>query len=118
MKKIFVALILVFCISAANADMESIKKECIDLGFKEGTQEIAKCKLELLVLQKQINLEQKKLEAAEASADAARATARATEMSAAAAQSLANSSAWRNNQQMMQKGQRMLSGRCTLGIDC
>ena len=118
MKKIFVALILVFCITTANADMESVKKECIDLGFKEGTQEIAKCKLELLVLQKQMNLEQKKLEAAEASADAARATARATEMSAAAAQSLANSSAWRNNQQMMQKGMDMVTGRCTLGIDC
>ena len=118
MKKIFVTLILVFCISAANADIESVKKECADLGFKEGTQEMAKCKLELLVLQKQMNLEQKKLEAAEASAEAARATARATEMNAAAAQSLANSSAWRNNRALMQQGQRMLSGACTLGVNC
>ena len=40
------------------------------------------------------------------------------EMNAAAAQSLASSSAWRNNQTLMKQGQKMLSGGCTLGIDC
>ena len=39
-------------------------------------------------------------------------------MSAAAAQSLANSSAWRNNQTLMKQGQKMLSGGCTLGVNC
>jgi hypothetical protein len=51
-------------------------------------------------------------------AEAAEATARATEMNAAASQSLANSSAWRNNRTLMKQGQRVLSGSCTLGINC
>jgi len=119
MKKLFIPLVLLFCISVANADIkEAVTKECKELGFKEGTQELAKCKLELLVLNKQMKLEQKKLEVAEEQAEAAKATARATEMNAYAAQSLANSSAWRNNQTLMKQGQRMLSGRCTIGIDC
>ncbi len=72
MKKLFIPLVLLFCISVANADMkEAVTKECKELGFKEGTQELAKCKLELLVLNKQMKLEEKKLEAAEASAEAA-----------------------------------------------
>lgn len=119
MKKILIALFFVFISSTAIADIKlKVDKECKELGFKNGTPELAKCKLELLVLNKKMNLEQQKLQAAEAQAQAAEATARATEMSAAAAQSLANSSAWRNNQTLMKQGQRMLSGACTLGVNC
>lgn len=119
MKKILIALFFIFVSSTAIADMKlEVDKECKELGFKDGTPELAKCKLELLVLNKKMDLEQQKLKAAEAQAQAAEATARATEMSAAAAQSLANSSAWRNNQALMKQGQKMLSGACTLGIDC
>jgi|TARA_B110000285_G_scaffold141350_1_gene158133 hypothetical protein len=118
-KKLVILVPLVICFSAVNADIKTeVTKECKELGFIEGTSEIAKCKLELLVLNKKMSLENKKLEASEAQTRAAEATARATEMSAAAAQSLANSSSWRNNQDMMQRGQRMLSGGCTLGVNC
>ena len=119
MKKIFLTIFFVSFCSLASSDIKSeVDKECKELGFKEGTPELAKCKLELLVLNKKMNLEQKKLQAAEAQAQAAEATARATEMNAAAAQSLARSSAWRNNRTMMKQGQRMLSGACTLGVNC
>ena len=119
MYKFFYLLLFLFFCSIANADsMTKVHNECIQLGFKDSTPELAKCKLELLVLNKKMNLEQKKLQASEAQAKAAEATARATEMNAAAAQSLANSSAWRNNQALMKQGQRMLAGACTLGIDC
>ena len=119
MNKFFYLVLFVLFCSVANADsMTKVHSECIQLGFKDATPELAKCKLELLVLNKKMSLEQKKLQASEAQAKAAEATARATEMNAAAAQSLANSSAWRNNQALMKQGQKMLSGACTLGVDC
>ena len=115
-----------FLMPVANAGMkEDIKNECKELGFKDGTPEIAKCQLDLLVLQKQMNLENKKLQssqaavaAAQASAAAAQATARASEMSARASQSIANSQAWRNNEQMKSQGMGMIVGKCNFGYNC
>jgi hypothetical protein len=119
MKNLIVIIFTLLFFSLANADIKKqVDNDCKELGFKVGTPELAKCKLELLILSKKMNLEQKKLDAAEAQADAAEATARATEMNAKAAESLARSSKWRNSQTLINKGQNMLSGNCTLGVNC
>ena len=121
MKKIIVLLILFlpleFSISIADIKKQ-VDKECKELGFKENSSDLAKCKLELLVLNKKMNLETQKLKAANAQAKAAEATARATEMNAIAAESLARSSQWRNSQTLMKQGQKMMTGQCTLGYNC
>ena len=104
--------------SASTSADEQIDKQCLELGFKDGTPEIASCRLELLLLKKQTKLEEKKLQAAQAQVQASRQQAAAAAATANATQSIANSEAWRNNRRLMQQGQRMLSGRCTLGIDC
>jgi len=121
MSRLIIILILIFPlnISILQADIKSqVDKECKELGFEEGTQDLAKCKLELLVLNKKMNLEKQKLNAANAQAKAAEATARATEMNAIAAESLARSSQWRNSQTLIKQGQKMMTGQCTLGYDC
>ena len=52
MKKIIFTLATLFICLSANADVQQVDKECKELGFKSGTPELAKCKLELLVLNK------------------------------------------------------------------
>ena len=121
MKKIILILILTLPLGTpySTADIKSqVDRECKELGFKEGTPDLAKCKLELLVLNKKMDLEQQKLNAANAQAKAAEATARATEMNARAAESLASSSSWRNSMTLIDKGQKMMTGQCTLGYNC
>jgi|TARA_Y100000294_G_C8387990_1_gene269560 uncharacterized membrane protein YheB (UPF0754 family) len=119
MRKVLCVVILLatFFVSKSFAN-EEINQKCLELGFKDGTPEIANCRLELLLLNKQTTLEQKKLQAAEAQARASRQQAAAAQATAAATQSIANSQAWRNNRTLMQSGQKMLSGGCTLGMDC
>jgi|TARA_B100001964_G_C14140029_1_gene556982 hypothetical protein len=92
--------------------------ECKEIGFSEGSTEFADCNLKLSTLYKEEAIEEKKIRAAEEQAEAAARQARAAEAQAKAAQQQAAAAAWRNNQQMMQKGMDMVTGRCTLGIDC
>jgi hypothetical protein len=119
MRKVLSMTIFIFIAAFTNSfAVTEISQQCSELGFKEGTPEIANCKLELLLLKKQTKLEEKKLRAAEAQVQASKQQAIAAEATANATQSIANSQAWRNNRTLMKQGQRMLSGACTLGIDC
>ena len=119
MKSTFKLAVIIFFILFVKAYAnEDINKQCLDLGFKDGTPEIANCRLNLLLLDKQTVLEEKKLKASEAQLKASRSQAEAAAATAQATQSIANSQAWRNNQTLMKQGQKMLSGGCTLGIDC
>ena len=123
MKKIFLIIIFIFITTSSYPDvMQKIDKDCKQLGFKEGTLELSKCKLELLVLEKKMKVESTKLETAKAHAEAAKQTARATEAQARAAaatarasEAIAHAEHWRNSQSLSKKGMRMLSGNCTLG---
>jgi hypothetical protein len=119
MNKIFKLVIIIFLTMFVKAYAnEEINKQCLELGFKDGTPEIANCRLNILLLNKQTKLEEKKLKAAEAQVKASRSQAEAAAATAQATQSIANSQAWRNNRTLMQQGQKMMTGQCTLGYDC
>jgi hypothetical protein len=119
MNKVFKLVVLFFLMLCVNSYAnENINQQCLELGFQDGTPEIANCRLNLLLLDKQTVLEEKKLKASEAQLKASRSQAEAAAATAQATQSIANSQAWRNNQTLMKQGQKMLSGGCTLGIDC
>ena len=105
---------LFFSVKLNAADMQSVHKKCIELGFKEKTNELANCKLEILLLEKKTVLEEKQIKAAEAQAEAARATAEATEASAKAQRSLANTASSNRAQEQLDRGLRSLSGECSL----
>ena len=119
MKKIIYLTIVIFGILITKVySNDAIKSKCLDLGFEDGTSGMANCRLELLLLDKQTKLEEKKLKAAEAQTRASQEQAAAAQATALATQSIANSHSWRNSQTLMKSGQEMLSGGCTLGIDC
>lgn len=123
MKKyqIFLTIVLISFVYStfSYSDIKTeVTKECRELGFKDDTPEMSKCKLDLMILSKKMNLENKKLKAAEAQAKASAEAARAAELNAAASSSIANSESWRNSRSLIQQGQRMMSGACTLGVDC
>jgi hypothetical protein len=120
-KKFLVIISLIFFLNpnyVLSDTKNDVEKECKELGFKENTPEIAQCKLEMMILSKKMNLENKKLEAAQAQAKASEEAARAAELNAAASRSIANSESWRNSRSLIQQGQSMMSGRCTLGVNC
>ena len=115
MRLIIIFLItLFFSIKLNAADMQSIHNKCIELGFKEKTNELANCKLEILLLEKKTVLEEKQIEASKAQAEAARATAEATEKSAKAQRSLARTEANEASRKAGQRGLRSLTGECSL----
>jgi|TARA_B100001971_G_C17765375_1_gene322260 citrate lyase gamma subunit len=126
MKKLLLILGFVFIATFAYPDvMQKIDNDCKSLGFVEGSLELSKCKLELLVLEKKLKLENTKLEVAKAHVEAAKQTAIATEAQARAAaatarasESIAHSEHWRNSRSLSRQGLRMLSGACTLGKNC
>ena len=120
---------------------ERVDAECAALGFKEvdtsqsaltnaytpksakkkqgnAANDLAECKLQLFTLYKQEAVEELKIIAAEEQAEMARRQAEASAKQAAAAQQQAYQSQRRNSRALMQQGQRMLSGACTLGINC
>tara|TARA_A100001035_G_C27637093_1_gene432793 strand:- start:101 stop:667 length:567 start_codon:yes stop_codon:yes gene_type:complete len=103
--------------SLANA-VSKAKNECKDLGFVDGSKEYADCNLKLSSLYKEEALEQQKIMLAEQQAELAKRQANAAKAQALAAQKQAAESQRRNSNALMQQGMKMLSGACTLGIDC
>ena len=103
--------------SLANA-VSKAKNECKDLGFVDGSKEYADCNLKLSSLYKEEALEQQKIMLAEQQAELAKRQANAAKAQAQAAQRQAAESQRRNSNALMQQGMKMLSGACTLGIDC
>ena len=103
--------------SLANA-VSKAKNECKDLGFVDGSKEYADCNLKLSSLYKEEALEQQKIMLAEQQAELAKRQANAAKAQALAAQKQAVESQRRNSNALMQQGMKMLSGGCTLGIDC
>ena len=103
--------------SLANA-VSKAKNECKDLGFVDGSNEYADCNLKLSSLYKEEALEQQKIMLAEQQAELAKRQANAAKAQAQAAQRQAAESRRRNSNALMQQGMKMLSGGCTLGIDC
>tara|TARA_B100001027_G_scaffold72759_1_gene49614 strand:- start:89 stop:751 length:663 start_codon:yes stop_codon:yes gene_type:complete len=103
--------------SLANA-VSKAKNECKDLGFVDGSKEYADCNLKLSSLYKEEALEQQKIMLAEQQAELAKRQANAAKAQAQAAQRQAAESQRRNSNALMQQGMKMLSGGCTLGIDC
>ena len=103
--------------SLANA-VSKAKNECKDLGFIDGSKEYADCNLKLSSLYKEEALEQQKIMLAEQQAELAKRQANAAKAQAQAAQRQAAESQRRNSNALMQQGMKMLSGGCTLGINC
>jgi hypothetical protein len=93
-------------------------EECLTLGFSSETTEYADCNLKLSSLYKEEALEQQKIYLAEQQAQIAQRQANAAKAQAQAAQRQAAESQRRNSNALMQQGMKMLSGQCTLGIDC
>ena len=94
------------------------KEECLALGFSSETTEYADCNLKLSSLYKEEALEQQKIYLAEQQAKIAQRQANAAKAQAQAAQRQAAESQRRNSNALIKQGQRMMSGACTLGIDC
>ena len=94
------------------------KEECLALGFSSETTEYADCNLKLSSLYKEEALEQQKIYLAEQQAKIAQRQANAAKAQAQAAQRQAAESQRRNINALIKQGQRMMSGACTLGIDC
>ena len=94
------------------------REECLALGFSSESTEFADCNLKLSSLYKEEALEQQKIYLAEQQAKIAQRQANAAKAQAQAAQRQAAESQRRNSNALMQQGMKMLSGQCTLGIDC
>ena len=94
------------------------KTECLDLGFNEGTNDYADCNLKLSTLYKEEAHEQQKILIAQQQAKAAKRQAAAAEAQARATEQQAYEARRRNSQAQIERGMKMLSGGCTLGIDC
>ena len=92
--------------------------ECTNLGFTEGSQELAGCKLKLTTLYKKEAIEEQKIKIAQEQTKAARLQVMAAKRQAAAQQQIANYKRRQNSRKLIRQGQRMISGACTLGIDC
>ena len=92
--------------------------ECNTLGFQEGSEDLANCKLKLITLYKQEAFEQEKIRIAQEQTKAAKLQALAAKRQALAQQQIANIQRQQNSRALMNQGMKMLSGGCTLGIDC
>ena len=103
-----------YAASSYSEEKKIINKECLELGFKDKTPEIAKCRLELLILFRKTLLEEKQIMAAEAQARAAEANVKAAEATARAQQSLARDSRRRSNDALIKRGMGLINGTCTL----
>ena len=103
--------------SLATAVQRS-KKECVDLGFSVGTQDYADCNLKLSSLYKEEALEKQKIMLAEQQAEMAKRQAEAARRQAEAVEKQARAAKWRQSQDLIKKGQKMMTGQCTLGINC
>jgi len=115
---IFMFIILtcanLYAASSYSEEKKIINKECLELGFKDKTPEIAKCRLELLILFRKTLLEEKQIMAAEAQARAAEANVKAAEATARAQQSLARDSRTRALDKTILRSQGLINGSCTL----
>ena len=98
--------------------VERSKKECQDLGFSLGTNEFADCNLKLSSLYKEEALEKQKIMLAEQQAEMAKRQAEAARRQAEAAEKQARAAKWRQSQELIKQGQKMMTGQCTLGYDC
>tara|TARA_Y100000031_G_C8215289_1_gene383068 strand:- start:434 stop:1258 length:825 start_codon:yes stop_codon:yes gene_type:complete len=94
------------------------QSECSDLGFQESSQDLANCKLKLITLYKKESFEEEKIRIAKEQTKAAKLQAFAAKRQAAAQQQIANIQRQQNSRTLMNQGMKMLSGGCTLGIDC
>ena len=117
-----------YAASSYSEEKKIINKECLELGFKDNTPEIAKCRLELLILFRKTLLEEKQImaaeaqtrlaqrqaQASEAQAKAAEANVKAAEATARAQQSLARDSRRRSNDALIKRGMGLINGTCTL----
>jgi hypothetical protein len=106
--------------------------ECGELGFEESGQEFADCKLQLLTLYTEEEIEERKIIAAVEQAEAAQRQAAASaaqaeqarrqvvaaRAEAEAAERRAYNSRQRASNELSRRGLRMLSGACTLGVNC
>jgi len=95
------------CFNLYAGEKEDVHKECLDLGFKVNTTELAKCKLEILILSRKISLQEKQVQASEAQARAAEANAIANKRSADLAQTKAG-------MEQMNRGLKSLNGLCNI----
>ena len=103
--------------SLANANNKA-RNECISLGIVEGSKEYADCNLKLSSIYKEEAIEEQKIVLAEQQAAAAKRQAIAAKEQAAAQQQLANEKSYQDSMSLIRQGQRMMSGGCTLGINC
>jgi hypothetical protein len=80
------------------------KKTCKTLGFKEGTQQFSDCSLKLYSQSVELAAEQNKTIVMQPQSSGSNVMTIYDPV--------------RDNNALMKQGQRMISGRCTLGIDC
>jgi hypothetical protein len=92
--------------------------ECLKLGFTEGTQDLANCKLKLVSLYKKEAIEEQKIKIAQEQTKMARRQEMAAKKQATAQQQIAYQAHQKNSNALKQQGMKMLTGQCTLGIDC
>jgi len=92
--------------------------ECKELGFNIGKKDFTECSVQLYTLYKEEALETQKIKTAERQAAAAKKQAIAAQKQAKAAEEQARQSRIKNSNALMKKGMNMLSGNCTLGVNC
>jgi hypothetical protein len=92
--------------------------ECTNLGFTEGSNDLSSCKLKLTTMYKKEALEEQKIKIAHEQTKAARLQEFAAKRQATAQRQIAAQQRRQNNNAMINQGMKMLSGGCTLGIDC
>ena len=83
-----------------------------------GVKDFSDCSMQLFTLYKEEALETQKIKIAERQARAAKKQAAASRKQAEAAEKQARASRQKNANTLMNKGMKMLSGNCTLGINC
>ena len=84
--------------------IDKAKATCKDLGFKEGTEKFSDCSLKLYS------------QSVELAAKSNQTVVMQPQSSGSSSMTIYDPV--RDNRALMRQGQRMLSGRCTLGIDC
>jgi hypothetical protein len=92
--------------------------ECTKLGFVDGSDDLANCKLKLTTMYKKEALEEQKIKIAQEQTKAARLQEFAAKKQAAAQKRIAYQEHQKNSNALKQQGMKMLTGQCTLGIDC
>ena len=92
--------------------------ECTKLGFVDGSDDLANCKLKLITMYKKEALEEQKIKIAQEQTKAARLQELAAKKQANAQQQIAIQQHRKNSNALMNQGMKMLTGQCTLGYDC